>query len=443
MNTLLDEARQKHAESLERLSEWDSRIQSLPDDAKPEESEYLKGAFEKTKDEVRRWAETVERQEVITAARVAVKPQNADENGAKPQKIEVNEPLTYERGGPNRFVRDLIDAKGGNLDAMQRLQRHASEMRVELRDLTTVAGAGGEFVAPKYLQERWIELLRAGRPTADAVTSLPLVPGTNSVTLPRLATGAATAIQTADNAAVQETDPTTNSVTATLKTIAGQVDLSRQLFEFSDPSFDEVIFRDLARDYATKLDIQVLSGSGAAGQALGIRNVAGINAVTYTDATPTPGEAWPKLTDAIQRITSAFLNPDTLVMHPRRAAFFLAAVDTTGRPLFNSSFNNMGDISGTVSNGAAGALQGMRVVVDPNLPTNLGAGTNEDLILALDSNQILLWEEATPRTKVFEDVGSGTLTVRLQVYGFFMFMANRYPAAISTIGGTGLIAPTF
>lgn len=318
-------------------------------------------------------------------------------------------------------------------------------MAVELRDLSSTAGAGGEFIPPLWLQNQWVELLRSTRPTADVVTKFPLPAGTNSINLPKLSGGGATAIQTADNAAVQETDPTTTSVTAGVKTIAGQIDMSRQLFEFSQPGLDQVLFRDLARDYGTKLDVQVLSGSGAAGQALGIRNVGSINSVTYTDATPTVAEAWPKITDAIQRITTGFLNPDTIVMHPRRAGWFLAATDTAGRPLFNagSPVNTMGTISGTVANGFAGGLQGMQVVIDPNLPTNLGAGTNEDVILVFDSSQMYLWEEGAPRTRVFEDVGSGTLTVRLSCYGFFAFMANRYPVGISTITGTGLIAPTF
>jgi hypothetical protein len=43
----------------------------------------------------------------------------------------------------------------------------------------------------------------------------------------------------------------------------------------------------LTFDYNHKLDIQVLTGPGASGQLSGSLNVAGINAVTYMDATPT------------------------------------------------------------------------------------------------------------------------------------------------------------
>lgn len=318
-------------------------------------------------------------------------------------------------------------------------------MRVEMRDITTTAGAGGEFVPPLYLQQQWIELLRPARPFADIVPSFPIPPGTNSITIPRLATGAATAIQASENAAVQETDPTTNSVTAGVKTIAGQVDMSRQLFEFSNPGMDDVLFRDLARDYATKLDVQLISGSGSSGQARGVRNVSGIGTVTYTDATPTPSELYPKIADAVSRVNAAYGVPNTIVMHPRRWAFFLGAVDSAGRPLIDAvaAQNALGTRGGDAFQGVVGSIQGLRVVLDPSVPTNIGTNTNEDVIIVLDSNALLLWEEGAPRSRVFEEVGSGTMTVRLSVWGYFAFTGERYPAHISVITGTGLTPPTF
>jgi HK97 family phage major capsid protein len=144
-----------------------------------------------------------------------------------------------------------------------------TQMRVEKRDISTTAGGTGEFVPPTYLQDQWIPLLRAGRPTANLMNSKPLIPGTMTYHFPKLSGGAATAIQTADNAAVQETDPTSTDYSVGVKTIAGQVDISRQLYDFSSPGMDEIIMADLAADFATKLDVQVLSGSGSSGQALG------------------------------------------------------------------------------------------------------------------------------------------------------------------------------
>jgi hypothetical protein len=59
-----------------------------------------------------------------------------------------------------------------------------------------------------------------------------------------------------------------------------------------------------------------------------------VNAVTYTDASPTVAELYPKILDGVQQIqTSFFGGPNVIFMHPRRLAFILAAVDSTNRPL--------------------------------------------------------------------------------------------------------------
>jgi HK97 family phage major capsid protein len=444
--SLVNEATEKHTESVARLDEINARIKALPDDAGADEVEFLKASFEKESATAKRWAEAKERSEIILQSRNAVRPQSSDDPAAKAQAVQTKEPLTYraaKEGGQHSFFADLRAANTGDEGARERLNRHAAEMRVEKRDLTSTAGAGGEFIPPLWLMDRWIPLLRSSRAIADSLTRLDLPAGTNAISLPKLSGGAATAIQASENAAVQETDPTTTSVTANVRTIAGMVDMSTQLFEFSSPGMDEILFRDLARDYATKLDVQVISGSGASGQLLGLRTVSGINAVTYTSGSPTAALLFSSIANAVSQVTGAFGTPDTIAMHPRRWAYLLASSDSTGRPLFNGNFNAMGNGDNAVSDGSAGSLMGLRVIVDPNLPTNIGAATNQDVVLVYDSSQIFLWEEGAPRTRVFEDIGSGTLTVRLRVHGYAALMANRLPTMISAVGGTGLVAPTF
>jgi HK97 family phage major capsid protein len=447
--SLLEDAKKKHELSTERLEELRTRITAAaenPDAVDADELAFLRASFDQEETRNKLWADAVTRTEVTQAARAALKPQASDDTGAKAQRVEVNEPLTYrsqKEGGQHSFFADLRAANIGDNAARDRLQRHASEMRVEKRDLTTTAGAGGEFIPPLWLMDRWIPLLRSSRAIADSLTRMDLPSGTNSISLPKLSGGAATAIQASENAAVQETDPTTTSVVANVRTIAGMVDMSTQLFEFSNPGMDEILFRDLARDYATKLDVQVISGSGSSGQLLGLRTVSGINAITYTSGSPTAALLFSSIANAVSQVTGAFGTPDTIAMHPRRWAYLLASSDSTGRPLFNGNFNAMGAGQNDVSDGAAGSLMGLRVIVDPNLPTNIGAATNQDVVLVYDSSQIFLWEEGAPRSRVFEDIGSGTLTVRLRVHGYVALMANRLPTMISAIGGTGLVAPTF
>jgi HK97 family phage major capsid protein len=372
------------------------------------------------------------------------------------------EPLTYERGNRSAsYLRDLVLAQlRGDAGAIERLRRHAAEMRVEVdrrvaegkldaqyRDISRTDGAGGEFVPPLWVLEDYAALARAGRVTADLIGARPLPDGTDSISVPRVTGGASVAAQ-ADNAAVSETDMTTGSVTAPVTTIAGQQDASLQLVEQSPMGIDEVIFADLMAAYAAELDKQVVSGNGTAPNHRGLLNVSGINSVTYTDGTPTVGELYPKLADAVARIhTNRFMPAQAIVMHPRRWAWITAALDSQGRPLAvpnpsYAGFNPLAVGQGVAAQGIAGTMLGLPVYLDANIPTNLGAGTNEDIIVVFRPSDCRLWEGPL-RTRVLQEVLSGTLAVRFQLYAYSAFMAGRYPAAISTVGGTGLVTPAF
>jgi HK97 family phage major capsid protein len=337
----------------------------------------------------------------------------------------------------------------GSEESGERLRRHATDVATgaEYRDLTRTDGAGGYFVPPAWLMTQYIDLARAGRPTADLVQNQPLPSGTDSINIPKVSTGTATAIQTADNGSVQETDLADDVVTAGVKTIAGQQDVAIQLLDQSPVNFDEVIFRDLIGDYATKVNLQVINGSNGSGQVKGILNATGIISVAYTDTTPTVQELYSKLADAIQQMhTNRFRAPSVIVMHPRRWAWFLTALDGQNRPLVVPNQygpqNAVGTLSAVASQQVVGSVHGLPVVTDPSIPTNLGAGTNQDPILILKADDHILWESSV-RSRVLPDVGSGNLTVRLQVYGYIAFTAERYPKGAAVVNGTGLVSPSF
>lgn len=363
----------------------------------------------------------------------------------------LSESRTYEKGNGRSYLRDLVRSNpafglGGAEEAREALARHAQEVATdkEFRDLNRTDGTGGYAVPPLWVMQGYVDLARAGRATANVVSNMELPSGTDSINIPKMATGTTTAIQTADNAAVSETDLTDTSITAPVRTIAGQEDLAIQLIDQSPISFDEVVFRDLVADYATKVDLQVISGSGAAGQVLGIRSTAGIE--TVTAGTATVKSVYSKLADAVQRVhTLRFAPPSVIVMHPRRWAWFLAAVDTTDRPLVVPSGpgqNQIATLGAVAAEQVVGQMHGLPVVTDPNLPTNLGVGTDEDIILVLRASDLYLWESSI-RTRVLPEVGSGNLTVRLQVYGYLAFTAGRYAKSVVEIGGAGLVAPAF
>lgn len=360
-----------------------------------------------------------------------------------------SEARTYEQGNGRSYFADLATSTiNQDVDARQRLERHAAEVRMdpEYRDLIRTDGNGGYFVPPLWLSD-YVELARAGRPTANLVTNLPLPPGTDSINVPKISTGTATAIQVGDGSAPQETDLADTSVACGVKTIAGQQDMSIQLFEQSPFNFDQIVMADLAADYATKVDVQVLSGSNANGQVKGIYGASGVNAVTWTDTTPTVSELYSKLADGIQKIhTNRFQPPTVIVMHPRRWAWMLAAVDSQGRPLVVPSgqgpTNAIASFGTVGSEQVVGSLQGLPVVTDPSIPITDGTGTNEDSIIVMRAQDCILYESSL-RTRVLPEVLSGTMQVRVQVYGYLAFTAERQPKSLTILSGSGFATPSF
>jgi HK97 family phage major capsid protein len=396
---------------------------------------------------IKELTEEAERSARLTEGALAVKRAKA--------RVNVSEGRIYERGNGRSYLQDLarvqlnMDADGGS---RERLMRHALDVQAdaanpELRDLNRTDGNGGYAVPPLWLMSQFIELARAGRAYANAVNNQPLPSGTDSINIPKIATGTATAVQTADNGAVQETDLTDTFINAPVRTIAGQQDVAIQLLDQSPVSFDEVIFRDLVADYATKANLQVISGTGSSGQVTGVRATSGIETITYDDATPTVAKLYSKIADAVQRVhTLRFMAPTLIAMHPRRWAYLLAASDGNGRPLVvpeaGNPQNAVATLGAVASEQIVGQMHGLPVITDPSMPTTLGAGTNEDVIHVLRASDLLLYESGI-RSRVLPEVGSGNLTVRLQVYGYLAFTAARYPKSVVEIGGTGLVAPSF
>lgn len=357
-----------------------------------------------------------------------------------------SEPEVYRKGDHTvSYFRDLFGAMTRNQrDAIDRLSRN--DKIQQQRALTTVDGAGGDFVPPLWLVNEFVELARPGRVVADQVRHANLPPGTDTISLPRLATGTAVAEQTTQNTAVQNTDATTGSVTAAVATLAGQQVISQQLLDQSPINMDDILLADLAADYAIKLDVFVINNNAT--NKVGLLNVSGINAITYTSGSPTAALLYAKIADGIQQIhTGRYMPASKIFMHPRRWAYFLAALDTANRPLVvpdaGSSRSPMATSEGGVtSQGYVGTLQGLPVFVDPNLPTNLGAGTNEDRIIILRSDDTILYE-GTPRAEASIHPNFGSLSVNLRFYNYAALHASRLPKSISVIAGTGLVPPTF
>lgn len=446
-----ESVREEYQHSLEAYQAAATAIEEFDPEAKGEDGEpvidleSLEATFDNAEAEFESAKDKLELFERTQEARKIAIPEFKGEGEIRVKK----EPLTYERGNGNSIFRDMLRRDKGDFAASARLERHMEEVRVEQPekyDLSSTDSAGGYLVAPLYLQDEFAALSRAGRAVTDAIGTRSLPPNTDSINIPKLATGVTVANQ-ADGGAVSETDATFGTVASDVKTIAGMQDVSQQLVDRSVPGVDEVIFADLVGAYHVSLDTAVINSSTSNNE--GILQADSTNTTTYTDATPTVGELYPKIADAIQEIHSTrYMPPDAIFMHPRRWAWFLAALDSSNRPLVVPSAqvpqNAVAGFGGVVSEGYVGTLQGLPVFVDANIPTTNGAGTNEDAIAIVRRADLFVWEDQSgPYLETFRDVGSGTLTVRFRLHNYWAQQHERTPESISLISGSGLAAPTF
>lgn len=407
-------------------------------------TEYL-GALD---ERIAELAEQEKREERANAHHVLAGTAERESRGYENQtRVSGEQVYTPERG--QSFFQDLIHCRRGDWAAADRLHRN-NQVQYESRALGNtgaVGGSGGEFAAPAWLVDQFVELARPGRVAADLTTKATLPGGVSSINLPAVATGTTEAVQTTQNTAVSQTDLTTAAVSSNIVTIAGKQVISQQLIDQSGVAFDQVIFSDLTRACAQQLDLQVLSGTGTGGQLAGLLNVTGANAITFTAATPAvtgAGGFLNAITRAINAVqVTRYLAPTAILMHPRRWNWVLEATDTSNRPLVTPNgpqYNGVGVLGNVNGQGEAGTLQGLPVFLDPNVPTNLGAGTNQDPVVVARFEDLFLWETA-PVAASFDQPYSDSLSVLLRLHQYAAFIPKRYPSALAIINGTGMVAP--
>ena len=347
-----------------------------------------------------------------------------------------SEPRTYNKNGEHSFLTDAFNAQVlGDTEARERIGRHMQEERVERRAVTSSNFSG--LVVPQYLTDMAAPLRRAGRPLADVANKMPLPESGLTITISKITTGTSTGVQT-EGSAVSETNIDDTQLDISVKTIAGQQTVSRQAIE-RGTGVDAIVMNDLSASYATTLDglltADLLSNAG--------------QSVSYTDASPTVAELYPKLLDAIQKVqTNYYGGPNLIVMHPRRLAWILAALDSSNRPLAVPAPVAMNPISsgdGLAVYGNSGyQIAGIPVLTDANVTVANGAGTNEDAIFVTNTNEINLWEQpASPLMLRFDQPSAASLNILVVVYGYVAHNVTRYANAHAKITGTGLVTPTF
>jgi HK97 family phage major capsid protein len=371
-----------------------------------------------------------------------------------------NEPLTYEKGRRSRsFFRDAFMAiRQGDVKASERIARHSREMdvvyaeyRADERERRASPSANySGLVVPQYLVEEFANVARAGKPFLNEVRNVPLPDTGMTVNIGLGTTGVSAAAQATENSAVSSTDYDDTLLTVPVRTYAGQQVVSRQAVD-RGALVDSIIAEDLIGAYYAAVDSAAIASDGTSGTHKGVLSATGTNAVTFTSASPTVALLYPKFADAAwnQVPSNVFRGVTRGFMHPRRFAWVLGAVDSQGRPIAVPQPN--GPVNAMAAGGEGPAygptgymIQGVPIVTDANIPINLGAGTNEDRVIAAAAREIIFWEDAAaPLQLRFEETKADTLGVLFVLFGYSAFTAERRPKATSIIAGTGLVAPTF
>ena len=367
-----------------------------------------------------------------------------DEVARVGQEARVYNPDTDKRG--KGFLADVTRSFLGDHDASERLTRHMAEERVERGEYLQRAAGTGAFaglVVPQYLTDLYAPATAALRPFADICNKHDLPSSGMTVNISRITTATSAAVQASENSNVSETDIDDTLLTINVQTVAGRQTLSRQAIERGTGT-EEVTLDDLFRRYATTLDSTLINQATN-----GLTNVA--QSVAYTDASPTAAELWPKILNANANVEAALLAqaiPSHVIMHSRRWNWIQSNVGTSWPFLAQPGIpTQAGGVNYGVgyNAGVRGVLpNGLQVIVDNNIATNLGAGTNEDEIYVVASDECHLWEDANaPMFIRAEQTKAESLGVVLVVYGYFAYTFARYTNGAGKVNGTGLVSPTF
>jgi hypothetical protein len=334
-----------------------------------------------------------------------------------------------------------------DVEASHRLSQHMREERVERAEYMTRAVGTGAFAGltvPQYLTDLYAPATAALRPFADVCNRHPLPDSGMSVNISRITTASSAALQASENAGVSETNMDDTLLTVNVQTAAGQQTVSRQAID-RGTGIEDVTMQDLFNRVATTIDSTLLNQATT-----GLTNVATANA--YTDATPTGAELYPKILGATAGVEAALLamgRPTHAVMHSRRWYWLSSQMSSTW-PMINWTgvpvqAAGTADSSSMYGSGPRGVLPcGLEVVVDNNIATNLGAGTNEDEIYVVPSSECHLWED--PNAPLFiraEQPAAASLGVLLVAYSYFAYTFGRYANGMQKVGGTGLLTPAF
>lgn len=392
-----------------------------------------------------------------------------------PKVQRIREPDIYERKGPHSFFRDILATVSpvpvpgtDTANAQARLARHnaleaerrqssrdvrAIEARalgiswqdqgIQTRALSSGSGVGGEFLPPKWLVDCFASVARAASPLRRLVRSIPLPDGCLELVIPRVtAVSGVVGPDASENTAPASTVSATDSITGAVRTFAGELEVSQQLYDRGGSFADQLVVSDFAESYAASLEQQLVNGTGTSGQLLGLLSVPSSVATTYTSASPTTAGVIEAVANLAAAVSDARERPPSFVlMRPSRYFWLAGMPDGSG----NVSTQRLGTgVKGAKApdDGPFGPLGGMPVYLDATLPADLGAGTNQDVVIAVRGQDVILLEDVPRFSAIVDAQGAAeNLSVYLRYHVYVACFTSRYPSGIGSVTGTGFVVP--
>lgn len=154
-------------------------------------------------------------------------------------------------------------------------------------ELGAGAGSGGTLLGTDHRGDMFIDLLR----NRTTIMQLGHIMGglVGNVEIPK-ATGGATAYWVGEGENVAGSNPTTGQRELSPKTVGALVDITRSLLQQSSPDAENIVWNDINKALALKIDKAGYYGTGTGKQPLGLKNISGINAIPFAADNPSFAE---------------------------------------------------------------------------------------------------------------------------------------------------------
>ncbi len=307
-----------------------------------------------------------------------------------------------ERRADHEFV-------GLGVGAYLRAMVRGPQTEMEKRALAEGTDSAGGYTVPEILSARLIDRMRVASVVFRAgAQTVPLTSDINYVA--KVASDPVPAWR-AENANIAESDPTFGRATFTARSLAVLVKISRELLEDS-LNIETALPNVMAIALAQELDRVALLGTGTPPQPRGVANFTGLTANAFGGGALS---SYGPLIAARTALRTVNADVTAYIMSPRDEGQLAGLVDTQGQPL-----------------ALPPAIANVPMLVTSKIPTDLGTGTDESMILAGEWAKLMIGIRSDIRIDVLRERFAGE-----HQYGFIAHMradvAAEHEAAFTVL----------